>query len=118
MKRMRRRLIGITLGLALGWMAQGMVQSFMAPSPAQAASPGIAQGQDDMIVMHDYAGAQNLRPASGDASMYHVGIAMVASLFVLAIVIGRPAVRVAGRSMPVDAHEDEPAHLHRHTTPH
>lgn len=110
-------MFGIALGLALGWMAQGMVENFMEPSSAAAAAPMGTLAQEATLT-HDYAGAEHLVPPSRDHSVYHAGIAMVVSLFVLAIVVGKPALNVAGRSSPIESHDDEPTHLHRHGAPH
>ncbi len=124
MKRMRKRVAGVVVGLVLGWMAQGYLFEFFA-APAAQASPATAVAHADQAApghteFHtNFAGAENLVPHQNGHAWF-VGLsAAIASLFVLAIVVGVPASKFAdspAASNEHDEHEAKP--LHRHSAPH
>jgi uncharacterized protein (DUF1501 family) len=121
MKRIRKRVIGVVMGLALGWLAQGWMQDLFAQaqppaSTAEASSPAL-QGEDHAI---SHAGAEHLAPGP-DGQRWMMGLGLsIAGLFALALIVGIPASRYAGQPAFESDHDDHASHgkLHRHTGSH
>lgn len=101
MKRIRKRVIGVAIGLALGWMAQGYWQAWQSPAAAQSvpavhADAAHHQGPRDASA---YSTSENVLPplAVGSSQLIPVdrdipwlGVALVTAmgLFAAAIVLG------------------------------
>jgi hypothetical protein len=122
MKRIRKRVVGVMVGLALGWLAQGWMQDLLTPAHAQtpgdshASSP--ATQADDEHASH--AGAEYLA-LGPDGQKWALGLGIgIAGLFALALIVGIPASRYAGPPVAESDHDDHAAEhtLHRHTGSH
>lgn len=100
MKKIRRRVLGVMVGLTLGWLAQGYSAQLFVPSEALAQQPaGIEPARTDgERVDAPYAGAEQLLPSGDDMRGFHILVTMTLCLFGAAIVVGVPALSFADRS--------------------
>lgn len=140
MKRIRKRILGVAIGLALGWMAQGYVTQWWQPTVAVA---DVAQAQETQAALdakadagkaHNagaagqmadaidapFAGAEQLMPDGDDMRGFMVLTVLTLGLFGAAIIIGAPALSFADRHRPDPAddlhhgHTPEPVvHVHK-----
>ena len=124
MKRIRKRLAGVVVGLVLGWLAQGYAFEFLATQEAQA-SPTTQHVTEEGSVQtesthsHNHAGAEHLVPHQQGRAWFAGISAGVLGLFALALIVGIPASRFVSQPPAEDDHDDhhdEP--LHRHTLHH
>ena len=118
MKRLTRRTLAIVLGLALGWWCAGLAPqippavgvSFAEEAHDTSASDHAAKhGQEDP---HDsgHSGANELVPKEGDTPWFKPVIIATMSLFLAAIVLGIPALKLRGPEPPDPA--DASTHDH------
>lgn len=124
MKKITRRVLGIAVGLTLGWLAQGYSAQLLAPSMASAADAASSLPQrpeQDSSVDAQFAGAEQLFPSSQDLEGFAVFATLALGLFGIAIVIGVPAASFADRSRhdPADElHHDHVPVVHVHKGSH
>lgn len=112
MKSIRKRVLSVAIGLAMGWMAQGywqawqspvMAQSTLAPSHAAADAPGgSSSGEAD--ASHDEealaaAGTARLIPIGEDFDWLGWALLGAAGLFGAAVVLGPLVSRFEDRQM-------------------
>lgn len=102
MRRILFKTFAVVLGLALGWYVAG---SMTGPSFAGDAATGhgetshVAAGHDPHSGSHDdasLAAAQMLVPRPGDADWYSTVLKIAAGLFIAAVVLGIPAMKLKG----------------------
>ncbi len=138
MKRITRRMVAGAIGLVVGWHAAGLV-SVLGPgvsfasdaqhgasdvpeaanghgdSGGKHADQGASAGHASSVGGHDeydaaYAAAQQLVPRPEDVSWYGCVVRVIAGLFVAAVVLGIPALKLRGPELPdpaAAAHGDD-----------
>lgn len=109
MKRTIARVLGISLGIALGWVAAGQLpdvsatfaEDTHAATGKHAADPardGTAHGPQGADA--GQRAARQLVPGPQDAPFYGPMLWAVAALFILAVVLGLPALKLRGPDPP------------------
>lgn len=122
MKNIRRRVLGVAVGLTLGWLAQGYSATLFTPAAALAQdtteSEVIATGGERVDA--PFAGAEQLLPGAEDMRGFGFLATLTLCFFGVAIVVGAPALSFADRSRhdPADAshegHASSPVvHVHK-----
>ena len=116
MKRFTRRTLAAIVGLALGWLVAGMVPGLgtsLAESPAESHGHHASHGDDghanesDVHDTHGQSGdhgehdaaldaARLLNPEWGDIGWYPPVLAVAGGLFLAAVVLGVPAMKLRG----------------------
>lgn len=93
-KKLGFRTMGVVLGLWLGWQAAGMA------ADTNKGDTPVAKTHVDVP----------LAPSDATGSWYPMVIAIAVGLFVAAIVIGRPAMKLKGEEPAEDDHHDDHGH--------
>lgn len=88
------RTMGVVIGLWLGWQAAGMADN----AQGHVASEGT------------HVSDVPFAPSNATASWYPMVLAIAVGLFVAAIVIGRPAMKLKGEEPAEDDHHDDHGH--------
>lgn len=88
------RTMGVVLGLWLGWQAAGLADD----------TQGHVNPENTHVVDVPIA------PSDATGSWYPMVIAIAVGLFVAAIVIGRPAMKLKGEEPAEDDHHDDHGH--------
>lgn len=122
MKKIRRRVLGVAVGLTLGWLAQGYAAGLFLPAAAIAqetanSEPLIVEGER---MDAPYAGAEQLLPNGQDMRGFGMLATWALCLFGVAVIVGVPASSFADRSRhdPADqlhdGHDASPVvHVHK-----
>lgn len=105
MKKMTRRLIGIAIGLVLGWYAAGHMTGWantqdapIRPGHASSSShhedlPTPSHGSDRSAAGHELTAAAKLKPQPQHTRWYSGVLTAVGGLFAGAILLGIPAMK-------------------------
>ncbi len=122
MKRWRRRLAGIVVGLSLGYVVAGWwtaLPATAAQTEAHHDAPA-ASHPDHSEHSKDAHAATLLSPEGEHLAFVSPVLLTAAGLFVAAVVLGVPALRFRGELPPdpADAHHDDHAHDHAHQAHH
>jgi len=122
MERLTRRTVAVILGLSLGWWIAGLAPHFVPgvgmsfAGEAQSTSPSVHTVEDDHGDAsgsgHSGGRAGHLVPREADTFWYKPVLIAVISLFVAAIVLGIPALRLRGPEPPESADPTDAAHDH------
>lgn len=122
MERLTRRTVGVILGLSLGWWVAGLAPHIVPgvgmsfAGEAQSTSPSVHTVEDDhgdaSGAGHSGGRAVHLVPRKADAFWYKPVLIAIISLFVAAIVLGIPALRLRGPELPEPADSTDAAHDH------
>lgn len=116
MKMKLFRTVGIVLALCMGWYAAGLQDSRASGDGHDHSKHGHTQNDaasntagDDHHAGHAGDAAKLLKPQPGDAPWYSSMLLIAGGLFVAAIVIGYPAMKIKGPEPadPADDHHDD-----------
>lgn len=132
MRRIRKRLLGAIVGATLGLWVAGWSASYATPpavesAPELAGDASVAQSGKEPVEKHTHppahgdhhddagtASAKLLVPKQSDIPFYPRVLAVVATLFVLAIVLGNIALKLKGPDLPDPAASDHGHDDHGH----
>ena len=112
MKRLTRTL-AIVMGLGLGWWVAGLAPQILPGVEASFADQDEhGQASEGQSVEHEDSAASELVPEKKDAPFYKPVLWAIVGLFIAAVVLGIPALKLRGPEPP------DPAAAHGHDDEH